>query len=418
MKSILPSEFFNFEYVRVLGMAPVNGAEVGECLDAAAKIKSNDPESWYHAWSGAAETAEAAGEEAVLAGDKETARCAYLRACNYRRASEFMLHVSPEDPRLLPIMTQAVQNFKTALKFFESSVITLDIPYERHKLPGYLYLPQPGSGTVGDKVPLIVNTNGFDSVQEELYFFTAAGTTARGYATLTFDGPGQGIVLRRDKLSIRPDWEVVIAAVLDHLFALAEDHPEWHLDLSKVALTGAAMGGYFALRGALDPRVKACISTDGFYDFEAAVRDRSPFFARYLSDGISDSIIDFVCKFQVQLQFELGHAKLAFGTKSVSEALRRLACLTLEPKGEKTVCARIKCPTLVTTGRDSIYKIEARRIYDELTSLQEGETKEFWDPPSPGQGSLQAKAAAITHFNAKTITWLDQVFGIQRESLV
>ncbi|KAI0142982.1 alpha/beta hydrolase [Xylariaceae sp. FL1272] len=332
MKSILSYRGFNFEFLCVLGMAPVHGAEVDE------------------SWSGAAEVAGAAGEEALQASDKETARCAFLRASSYRRA-----------------------------------IVPLEIPYEGHTLPWYLYLPQPGSTIVGGKVPVLINTDGFDSVQEELYFFNAAGARAQGYATLTFYGPDQGIVLRRDKLSIRPDWEVVISAVIDQLDAVAKAHPEWNLDLVKVALTGAAMGGYFALRGALDSRVKACISTDGFYDFEAAA-----------------------CKLQFQLAFELGHAKLAFGTMSVCEALRRLASLTLEPKGEKTVCGRITYPTLV---------MEARHSNTRWRRLEDGKTKEFWTPMTPGQGSLQSKASAITHFNAKTFTWLDGVFGITREAL-
>lgn len=325
-----------------------------------------------------------------------------------------MLHVSPEDPRLLGIAVKMVKDFQRALPLFDSEVLTLEIPYEERKLPGYLYFPQPNSTIVGDKVPVIVNTNGFDSVQEELYFFTASGARARGYATLTFDGPGQGIVLRRDKLSIRSDWEVVISAVLDHLYFLVKEHPEWNLDLSRVALTGAAMGGYFALRGAIDPRVKACISTDGFYGFEVAVRDREPFFMKYLSDNIADALLRWVSRFNMQLRLEMGHARLVFGAGSIPEALRRLGTLTLEPKGEKTICSRISCPVLVTAARDSIYRVEAQRIFDELTQLKEGEAKELWDPLSPGRGSLQAKAAAITHFQAKTFSWLDKAFGIER----
>ena len=102
MKSILSSEFFNFEYVRVLGMAPVGGAEVGECLEVAAKIKKNDPESWYRAWSEAAAIAEGAGEQALEARDRETARLAFLRASNYHRASELYEHV--------PILVVSISN--------------------------------------------------------------------------------------------------------------------------------------------------------------------------------------------------------------------------------------------------------------------------------------------------------------------
>lgn len=85
---ILPWQFFNFEFVRVLSMAPTHGAEVGECLVAAPKIKKNDPESWYRAWTEAAEMAEEAAQGALAVGDREAAKSAFLRACNYRRASE------------------------------------------------------------------------------------------------------------------------------------------------------------------------------------------------------------------------------------------------------------------------------------------------------------------------------------------
>lgn len=85
---ILPWQFFNFELVRVLAMAPTQGADVGECLEAASKIKKNDPESWFQAWAEAATFAEEAADTALKVGDSEAARWAFLRACNYRRASE------------------------------------------------------------------------------------------------------------------------------------------------------------------------------------------------------------------------------------------------------------------------------------------------------------------------------------------
>lgn len=88
VQEVLPWQFFNFEFIRVLGMAGAHGADVGECLEAAAKIKKNDAESWLKAWAEAAEMAEEAAESALQAGDRQAARWAFLRASNYRRASE------------------------------------------------------------------------------------------------------------------------------------------------------------------------------------------------------------------------------------------------------------------------------------------------------------------------------------------
>lgn len=67
-----------------------------------------------------------------------------------------------------------------------------------------------------------MNTGGYDSIAEEKYHSTASGAWFRDYVTLVFEGPGQGIVLRRYKRYIRPDWEVVVSAVPDRLFTLSE----------------------------------------------------------------------------------------------------------------------------------------------------------------------------------------------------
>ncbi|KAK7754424.1 hypothetical protein SLS62_003719 [Diatrype stigma] len=58
----------------------------------------------------------------------------------------------------------------------------LPIHYGTAKLPGYLYFPdkQNASGiSPAGKVPVVINTNGFDSVQEGLYSFTASGRIPR-----------------------------------------------------------------------------------------------------------------------------------------------------------------------------------------------------------------------------------------------
>ncbi|KAI1416803.1 alpha/beta-hydrolase [Hypoxylon sp. FL1857] len=416
MKGTPSTDFFHFEYVRILGMAPMHGSDVGECIEAASKIKHNDAESWFRAWSDAADTSEALARNAAALGDVEAARWAYLRSSNYRRASEFMLHVRPQDPRLLGLIMKSVDNFKKACALFDSPVQFLEVPYEKFKLPAYLFLPKgpPGSDK---KIPIVLNTGGFDSTQEELYYLAPAGARTRGYAALTFDGPGQGVSLRRDNLHMRPDWEVVISAVLDGLFREAEVHPEWNLDLSRIALVGASMGGYFALRGATDPRIKACVCSDSFYDFGLVVRSRTPFFWKYLSDSVADFLLNLIGKINFQSRLEFGHSTLTFGTNSPSAAFHRFEKYTLDPEGEEAILPRIKCPVLVTGARDTLYPLETLRIYNGLTSLRDRVDKQLWEPIGLGQGSLQAKMAAISHYHVKLFGWLDQVFGVQRADI-
>jgi hypothetical protein len=63
---------------------------------------------------------------------------------------------------------------------------------------------------------------------------------------LTFDGPGQGLSLRKDRTTMRPDWEYVVGKVLDYVFdVLVPENEDLELDLDRIACIGATMGGYF-----------------------------------------------------------------------------------------------------------------------------------------------------------------------------
>lgn len=90
-------------------------------------------------------------------------------------------------------------------------------------------MPTQNSQGTG-KIPLIIQTAGFDSSQEELYLFTAAGARTRGYAVLTFEGPSQGLVLRKYRKYMRPDWEVVTSSVIDFVEKLVKERPSLTLD--------------------------------------------------------------------------------------------------------------------------------------------------------------------------------------------
>ncbi|RYP92160.1 hypothetical protein DL770_001741 [Monosporascus sp. CRB-9-2] len=321
------TELFNFEWLRVRGMATFHGADVAECFEAASKIKPDDPGTWI-----TTPAARLQRELRVYANGPEKACCI--------------------NPRLLDIIVKTIDTFRKATVLFDSPVHVLEIPYENVRLPAYLYLPKlPPAGR--EKTPVIVQTSGFDLIQEEMHYFTAAGARARGYATLTFDWPGQDIVLLRDKLHMRPDWEVVVSAVLDQPLRWADERPEWNPDTSRVTIAGCSMGGYFALRGATDPRVKACVSSDGFYDFGLAVP---------LPDA------------------------LAFGARSSSAGIRELQRYTVASEGQVSPALRDQVPVLVTGARDSIYAPTGRdRIYDGLTQLQDGRTEALWVPVGIGQ---------------------------------
>ena len=103
---------------------------------------------------------------------------------------------------------------------------------------------------------------GLDSTKEEMRTNEEVFLD-RGIATFAFDGPGQGEP--EYDLPIRPDYEAPVAAVIDTLETRRD------LDTSRLGLWGVSLGGYYAPRAAaFEPRVRACISLTGPFDFADA----------------------------------------------------------------------------------------------------------------------------------------------------
>ncbi len=102
---------------------------------------------------------------------------------------------------------------------------------------------------------------GLDSTKEGRH--RARGSyLRRGVAVLSLDGPGQGEASQW--LTIRPDYEHVIAAAIDHLETRDD------LDASRVGIYGMSLGGYYAPRAAAhEPRISACAGNCGPYDWGA-----------------------------------------------------------------------------------------------------------------------------------------------------
>ncbi|PYI14037.1 hypothetical protein BO99DRAFT_451212 [Aspergillus violaceofuscus CBS 115571] len=423
MFKFYPSDFFHFEFLRVLASAPAGGAETGECLAVLPQVPDGDAEAWYRAWTAQAQQARGRGDDALVSGDPVAASGAYLRASNYFRASEFFLHARPDDPRLLAAIENSVAVFDQGVDLLDScTVVRVEIPYEEEKgvarLPGRLYLPRAAG--VADQLdskkkrPLLVMTGGFDSTQEELYFFGPAAALPRGYAVLTFEGPGQGICLRRDGLRLRPDWEQVTTQVLDVVEELAKDHP---IDLARVAVVGASLGGYFALRAAADPRVRACVSCDACYDLFDVTRSRMPgwfingWLSGRLSDGFFNWVVDKLAGWSFQLRWEFGHSMWVYGVKTPAHVMR-----CMQQYHARGYLQDIKCSTFVTGAAETFYftpEQNTQPIFEALGHLPP-QKKRLWIGKGVDGGGLQAKIGAWAVFHQKMFAWLDEQFGIRR----
>src|SRR5216683_2483113 len=218
MKFLFDDETFSFETLRTAGFALYGGADLGEVLVTASAITGGDEASWHRAWKGTAQRLHDTGEKARAAGHRVSAREALLRASNYyRTAADFLLEKPATDPEMALLSAGQHDTFAAAAALFDTPVHAVSIPYENTTLPAYLFLVDDS----GAARPTIIYNSGYDSTREESYFVIAAAALRRGYNVLAFDGPGQGAVLRDQKLVMRPDWEAVITPVVE--YALTRD---------------------------------------------------------------------------------------------------------------------------------------------------------------------------------------------------
>jgi 2,6-dihydroxypseudooxynicotine hydrolase len=205
---------------------------------------------WLPTWSRWAERHVALGDEALARGRRLTAGEAYVRAGLFYHWATF---VAVEDPGAFRRALEAgARAWAKAAPLVDPPFELIDVPFEGTSLPGYLRKPLHVN-----RPPVVVLLPGADSTKEELYD-QAEHLVRRGIAAFPFDGPGHGLV--SFELKLRPDQEVAVSAVLDHL--LKRDD----LDLNRVGVLGISYGGLFAIRAAaVDDRIRAAVSVSSWY---------------------------------------------------------------------------------------------------------------------------------------------------------
>ncbi|MGA7898572.1 MAG: alpha/beta fold hydrolase [Nitrososphaeraceae archaeon] len=283
MKIVFQDPTFSLQLLRVLNEIYYKGADIGECFSTAYRIREGDFESWHQEWLKTAKRIHKYAEDCLAAGHKISARDAYLRASNYYRVAEFLL-IDPEDPRIQTTWGSSKECFSKAGRLFSPEFEPIEIPYEGTTVPGYFYRASEvrggnekgkdnGNGVNASRPrPTLIVHGGFDSTLEELYTSAAAPALERGYNCLTFEGPGQGGVIRKQKIPYRYDWEKVVTPVVDYALTRPKE-----IDSTRIALMGISMGGYLAARAAaFEHRIAACILNDGVFDGYDAVASSFP----------------------------------------------------------------------------------------------------------------------------------------------
>jgi len=232
-----------------------NGVDPNDFSRTTARIERWD--EWLDAWSQTADVHRALAEEARAAGNARTAGEAFVRAAVCYHFAKFVWVLEPERNR--HTTEQAIAALYAAHALLDPTARRIEAPLDSGSVVGNLRRPVGVDGPV----PVVILIPGLDSTKEEFFHWEGV-FLARGMATLSLDGPGQGET--GFAMPIRPDYEVAIGAILD---ALADGGGDG-LDLDRVGAAGVSLGGYYAPRAAaFEPRLKAVAGVSGPYDMAA-----------------------------------------------------------------------------------------------------------------------------------------------------
>jgi pimeloyl-ACP methyl ester carboxylesterase len=211
-------------------------------------------EQWLSAWTEMAEEHLELARAAEQAGRGRSAGEAYLHAAVCLHFGKFVWLLDAAAHRAAT--ERSIAAMYSAHRHLDPRAERLEAPLDGGRLAANLRRP-PGADA--DRPPLVILIPGLDSTKEE-FFHHENAFLARGMATLSMDGPGQGE--SGFSLHIRPDYEVAVAAFLDALAGRQD------LDLDRVGAVGVSLGGYYAPRAAaFEARIRAIAAISGPYDF-------------------------------------------------------------------------------------------------------------------------------------------------------
>lgn len=384
---------YNYQTRRTLGEGLYGGSEAGEVLAAISGVREGDDEAWYQGWHRVAAMVES---RAQTLNDPVSKGRAMLRAANYYRTAEFLLH--PRDKRREPTFQKSVANFYEGLKYLRIKHSILTVLYESRQLKAVYY---PGSKGSNQK-PLIVACGGYDSTQEEIYFTIVAAALDRGYSVLTFAGPGQGAAIREQGLLFTPEWEKPTGAVLDTFIAI-------YGKPKKIVFIGTSLGGYLAPRAAAyDKRIDGVVAFNVCYDFQEAAMRQAPGIVKTLHrmgfNGLIDRLLRLRMKFSPGVRWGVHNAEWTMGAKSPSDLLSIFEQYNLKDESKL-----ITCDVLITAGEeDHFFPVEQVEAFQSALVNARSVTTRVFTKEEGGHEHCQQGAFSL--FHECLFDWIEKTF--------
>jgi alpha-beta hydrolase superfamily lysophospholipase len=391
---------------RTLMHSAYGGSDFGECRATLDRIgEALDRGSWAREWNATATTLRDQADAAATAGHEVSAREAYLRAATYFRTAYAPFFAPARDERLTVNSAAEHEALQRAVSLWEPAAEWLEIPFEGAMLPG-VFIRARGA-EAGEPRPTVVYTDGYDGTLAEMFVAHAPAAYERGYNVLLYDGPGQGRPLIRDGLTLRPDWETVVAAVVDSALARPDVAPD------AIVLSGWSFGGFLAPRAAGgEHRIAALVADPGQWDQrrgvvpmlplpdadKTAFPDVDPSALDPLAAKLDSPDADAMLVWRLKERGMIVH-----GTPTLYETLAEMVRFTVSD-----VAADIACPTLLTTNDGDPASGGAKLLFDALTVERRALV-----PFTAAEGaSGHCQGAGRRLYHQRVYDWLDETMSL------
>jgi pimeloyl-ACP methyl ester carboxylesterase len=163
------------------------------------------------------------------------------------------------DPLINTLWDEQIAAFDTAIAALPNPGKRLQVLADNFTVEAIWYT----ASNETQKRPTLILCEGYDGSQEDMYHTMVVPALARGWNALTFEGPGQPLVRRKQNLGFIPDWERVVTPLVDYLL----NNKSQVVDSSRLVLFGYSFGGYLAARAAaFEPRLSAVMLDGGVWD--------------------------------------------------------------------------------------------------------------------------------------------------------
>ncbi|MCO5299142.1 MAG: hypothetical protein M9886_04240 [Candidatus Nanopelagicales bacterium] len=392
----IDDDLLDGQLLRILGSAPHGGADIGECLAAARLIDPANLDSWYEQWTALGQRVVDLADRAAAAGHAQTARLAYLRGSNYLRAGGSMLMGAPVDPRLVE------SNLRRPTPSKRRRTARHPAGDHRDRLRGHdaarLLLRNRHIGPA-DRHPC----RRVRRLRRGALLLQRRIRPGARLQRARIRRSGQARHFRQQGLVMRPDWENVIAPVVDYLLQRRE------VDAERIAVIGLSLGHTWS-------RARPAVSTGSLPASPTAGRSTCtapscPDYPRRCGRATKrvtpkrcgcGGDVDQIAM-QPTAGWSMRRGMLVHGATSAHEYIEMTKPVLLRGLAE-----RITCPTFVCNAENDPIGATAPDLVAALTCPHEFVTF----TAAEGAGD-HCEAGARLLYDARSLGWLDGV----RESL-